>query len=66
MATENEETGRVPLSNFCRQLDHGSGHYALHRFFAQPNGWYVNGDDPEDDTTATEMLKESVLSHMQK
>ena len=46
-------------------LDHGSERYALHRFFAQPNGWYVNGDDPEDDTTATEMLKERV-HHMQE
>ena len=70
MATENEETGRVPLSNFCRQLDHGSGHYALHRFFAQPNGWHVNGGDPEDElwnaTTATEMSKERVASHIQE
>ena len=51
-------------------LNHGSGRYALHRFFAQPNGWHVNGGDPEDElwnaTTATEMSKERVASHMQE
>ena len=41
-------------------LDHGFVRYALHRFFVQQHGWYVNGFDPEGElwnaTTATEML----------
>ena len=51
-------------------LDHGSERYALHRFFAQPNGWHVNGGDPEDElwnaTAATEMPRERVPAHVQE
>ena len=51
-------------------LDHGFVCNALHRFFVQQHGWYVNAFEPEGEPWNTaavkETLKEKIPSHVQK